>query len=229
MVRNRNKMALYEVINRAKTQPVEAIGSEKSKADDVKKPAPKPVEPKKPTKSVWSSRPRMVSLLQGRIELSIPYQLAIAILLGVLLLLQIAFWFGQVSGKKIATAGAGIDLAPAARVEAQPRTPAVDTTLSDVPAGVTIAPSGSNHIVIQQFGVRRDLEPVMNYFSGKGVECLIIEYNGKQFLVTKNRYNRANGNKVLEKVKNIGAGYRAPTGFESFAPRLFSDAYLKKF
>ena len=229
MVRNRSKKALYEVINRATAQPVEPKGSDKGKVADVKKPTEKPAEPKKPTKSVWSSRPRMVSLLQGKLEVSIPYQLAVAILLGILLVVLIAFRFGQISGKKIAAASMGIDLMPAAEVDSSPRAPVVDTAVSDVPAGVELAPSGSNHIVIQQFGVRRDLEPVMNYFSDNGIECLIISHNGKQFLVTKGRYNRADGNRVLEKIKDVGAGYRAPTGYESFAQRLFSDAYLKKF
>ena len=231
MVRNRNKMALYEVINRANAQPAEPKGSDKDKAGEAKKAAKRPAKAKRPTKSVWSGRPRMLSLLQGRVEISIPYQLAVAILLGVLLVVLVAFRLGQFSGKKIAAAGMGVDLSPVTAVDSSPATPAIDEALRDaeVPAGIITAPSGSNHIVIQEFGKRRDLVPVMNYFSDNGIECLIIEHSGKYFLVTKNRYNRTEGNKALEKIKETGAGYKAPTGFESFAPRLFSDAYLKKF
>ena len=231
MVRNRGKMALYEVLNRAKAKAEESQASDKATAADGEKPA----KAEKPMKSVWSGRPKLVSVSPGRVEFSIPYQLAIAIVLGVLLVVLISFRFGQVSGKKIAQAGVGTDFSPVAEVEDSLPAFTDDTVFGDPGVSGTnvFVPSG-NHIVIQQYNVGRDLRPVRRHFEDNGIDCAIVESSGKYLLITKNSYDNparvgTNGYKALRKIREVGAEYKAPTGYESFAPKLFSDAYGKKF
>ena len=99
---------------------------------------------------------------------------------------------------------------------------------------VTAKTGGGHRIVIQQFHKKKDLEQVQTYFLGYGIQT-IIEQRGPQFLLlTKDTYENpqragTDGAAALKRIKEIGAGYEAPSGYESFAPRLFSDAYAEKY
>ena len=98
----------------------------------------------------------------------------------------------------------------------------------------TVAKSKGDHIIIiATYSQKRDLEPVQKYYKQNGVETEIQYRGGYYFLITKNRYastkrTGSDGFYALEKMKQIGAGYRAPTGYETFGSRPFQDAYGRK-
>ena len=87
--------------------------------------------------------------------------------------------------------------------------------------------------MLAQYHSSRDLEPVQKYFADNGIDLVIENRESGFFLVTKNRYDNpakagTDGAAVKKKIADIGAGYKAPQGYESFAPKLFSDAYGEK-
>ncbi|HPD47737.1 MAG TPA: hypothetical protein P5279_13825 [Anaerohalosphaeraceae bacterium] len=103
----------------------------------------------------------------------------------------------------------------------------------------TSQPQGTNVIVIQVYKQRRDLEPVKEHFARYGVETEIVRRGSYFFLVTKQLYHRCSvdstkfnekydGDVARKKIQEIGAKYKAPPGYESFAAHLFSDAYAEK-
>jgi len=94
-------------------------------------------------------------------------------------------------------------------------------------------PKGDHIILIATYAQKRDLEPVQKYYKQNGVETEIQYRGGYYFLITKSRYastirTGSDGFYALEKIKQIGAGYRAPTGYETFGSRPFQDAYGRK-
>ena len=123
-----------------------------------------------------------------------------------------------------------------------------DTEVVEVPVApvklvetkvVPAAPQGNNVIVIQAYFKSRDLVPVQEHFAGHGVETEIIERRSFSFLVTKVRYHsfsldhdsfdpNRDGDVAKRKIKEIGAKYKAPAGYESFRPNLFQGAYGEK-
>jgi hypothetical protein len=67
-----------------------------------------------------------------------------------------------------------------------------------------------------------------------GVATEIIEKNNWYYLVTKNKYDNpekagTDGYLAKQKIIEIGSGYKAPVGFESFGPKPFSDAFGMRF
>ena len=104
MARKRGKKALYEVMSKARNKPGYGRTLEKM---SPKKPVEKKDEPATNQKSAadvetsraaakWWRKPRIVQFNVGRIEFSMPYQLAVALVLGFVLLILAAFWIGQV-------------------------------------------------------------------------------------------------------------------------------------
>ena len=100
-----------------------------------------------------------------------------------------------------------------------------------------VASNKTNWIVIQQYQVARDLEPVKEYFAKHGIETKIVSRlsRGRQmfFLVTAEMFENtvragSDGYEVLQRIRKLGAGYKAPPQYESFAPHLFGDAYGEK-
>ena len=94
--------------------------------------------------------------------------------------------------------------------------------------------TANNRIVIQTFHRKDDLIPVQQYYAGHGIVTEIRVISGRFYLVTENKYeNPANpgtdGNKARQTIRTLGADYKAPEGFESFAPNLFGDAFGMKF
>ncbi|MGA2173103.1 MAG: hypothetical protein ABSG82_08885 [Sedimentisphaerales bacterium] len=207
----------------------------------------------------WVRKPSVVQFNAGRIEFSMPYQLSIAVLLGAALLIVIAFRLGERFGSPSASsrqAGPAatkqaikpIDSIDSARDRSaqskpEPKQAAVSkaapaTTVatdagkqaSSPPAGQT----GRNRIVIQTYQVRSHLEPVKEYFDKLGVATEIIEKNSWYYLVTKNRYDNidkagSEGFLAKQKIVELGAGYKAPAGYETFGPKPFNDAFGMRF
>ena len=237
-MRYRRKKALYEVISKARPKPGPGRAADKLQPETVGK--DEPAMEKSATSapdwvSQWRKKPKIVQFNSGRIELSMPYQLAIALLLGVVLLILVAFRAGEYSGR------AGQQSAPQGPATArsdEATTPSPTKIKPDITGtpkqpGAPAEPKGDHRIVIQQFHRNRDLEHVQRYFLANGIETVIEKRGTQYFLLTKDAYENpkhagTDGAAALRRIKQIGAGYKAPQGYESFAKSLFSDAYGEK-
>jgi hypothetical protein len=253
MARKRGKKALYEVMSKARNKPGYGRTLEKM---SPKKPVEKKDEPATNQKSAadvetskaaakcWR-KPRIVQFNVGRIEFSMPYQLAVALLLGLILLVLAVYRLGQfsyVAGQR--TAESGVETQKVDRQEPverevadimEPVTPVEDSILLNKEEVEPVKPisTGNNVIVLVEFGTRVDLEPVQAHFAKYGIETEIVMENGRYFLQTKNRYDNprtvgTDGYKALQEIVKVGATYKAPPNYEPFTQHLFSDAYGKK-
>ena len=239
MVRNRKKKALYEVISRT--------GSKSSYDRLLRQPHPgepgkgKPVasEPATLSRGVskWPRRPRIVQFNAGRIEISMPYQVAIALVLGIILLLLVFFRLGQIT--YLSSEGiSGADVEMPQTVEkvvpeasAEPPQPLEPASAEKIEA---VRTEGNNRIVIQTYQFRAQLEPVRQYFAQFGIETEIRKIDGWYYLVTRERYENpeklgTDGYLVKQKIIDLGAKYKAPPGYETFGTKPFHDAYGMRF
>jgi len=121
-------------------------------------------------------------------------------------------------------------------VESKPPAPAIDTAKPATAENSSAAPvsTGKNRVVIQMYQVRSHLEPAKEYFDKMGVATEILEKNNWYYLVTKNKYDNpdkagTNGFLAKQKIIELGAGYKAPPGNETFGPKPFSDAFGMRF
>ena len=256
MIHNTKKKALYEVISRAGSRP----GYEQLHPDDTAGENPPTDTGTSPNVVRWVRKPSVVQFNAGRIEFSVPYQVGIAVVLGVLLAAVVLFRLGErVGSREVATkapaaakpvvnTSAGSTSSPQAgsgqvkSVLPKPvtqDTPAVkqptaqDTSVASVAAAQPTS-TGRNRIVLKIYQVRSHLEPAKEYFDKMGVATEIIEKNNWYYLVTKNKYDNpekagTDGNLAKQKIIEIGSGYKAPVGFESFGPKPFSDAFGMRF
>jgi hypothetical protein len=255
MARKRGKMALYEVMSKARARSDAAKTVEplkpKKKPEKVKAPLAKepeslePVAAEPQVATKWRKKPRIVQYNLGRIEFSIPYQLAITVGLALLLLFLLAFRFGQYSGRAAKTPAAEQPVSSAADGNrarlpglANPETirpPAGNagrTATNREPAPETQV--GKNVIVLAQYKARSHLVPVRDYFGRNGIPTEIVSDGTWYFLQTVQRFveNPSNegteGYKLIQKIADIGKSYKAPQSLETFAPNYFNDAYGKK-
>jgi hypothetical protein len=224
-MRNRKKKALYEVISstRSKTSYEQlhsqqapgaaSMGDESATTPDVIQ---------------WVRKPRLLQFNAGRIEFSIPYQVGVAAPLGAILVVLLAFRLGERLGSR------GV-AAPAAKQASVNRPSEQPPKAAEAgPARTETRQTGNNRIVIQMFQVKAHLEPVMAYFDKMGVETEIITRNNWYYLVTKNKYDNpdkpgSDGYLAKQKIIEIGAGYKAPPGYETFGAKPFSGAFGMKF
>ena len=241
MVGKRKKKSLYEVIGKTESrsdygetsEPLYPEGAVKDKSIAEDSDA---LVSERATK--WPRKPKVIQFNAGRIELSMPYQLATALLLGIVLMVLVVFRLGQnVSKQKIPDSAA--------------ETPRSITSIKNLAEPVTRRPGpeknisrgakearpanlkDDHYIVITQYRTIRDLRPVQEHFAANGIETVIEKGGGWFFLVTKNTYENprragTDGAAALKRVVAVGARYKAPQNYESFAPKLFSDAYGKK-
>lgn len=240
MVRRRGKKALYEVIAKSRLKSGYSKTLEQQKEEKPGEDQPNLAEDTAASKPDvmrnWPWRPRIVQLNAGRVEFSIPYQLLIALLLGLLLLFLVVFRLGQNTGSpKSADAETG----NREIVQAVPNAPAAkkSVTAAKIQSAAkktdAVKSKGNNRIVITQYSWQRDLLPVQKHFAAYGIETVIEKRSSGFFLLTKNTYENpqragSNGYAVRQKIVKAGAKYKAPENYESFAPRLFSDAYGEK-
>lgn len=255
MARNRRKKALYEVIGKTQLKSsYDRTLEQLHPAEPGKEPTAEDSTTQVPeTITRWPRRPKIVQFNAGRIELSMPYQLAIALLLGVVLSVLVVFRLGQnLSAQKAADSAAEIPKS-AQKVTEQAVagiTQTVDTTqtagttqtprvIREVPRSVKkIEPAKSksnNVIVLVEYKARADLVPVQKHFAQYGIETEIVMENGRYFLITKDRYENpakpgTDGYNAKQRIIEVGAKYKgkAPKGYETFAPHFFKDAYGKK-
>jgi hypothetical protein len=191
--------------------------------------------------AIWTKKRKMVQLDADRIDISITYQLAGAVVLGLVLVLLVVFRLGQNSGERQVSSTAEKVTKPAVPAKVVPKveTPVVKQPVVEAvkkpepPKPAASQSTGDNRIVLAQYHSSRDLEPVQKYFADNGIDLVIEKRESGFFLVTKNLYDNpakagADGAAVKKKITEVGAGYKAPQGYESFAPKLFSDAYGEK-
>jgi hypothetical protein len=228
MVRNAKRKALYEAIISARSKPVyEQVPQKPAQPETTEKTGP--VNEALPTSAMWVNRLKYVQANAGRIEFSMPYQVGIAVVLGLILALLLIFRLGQWSGGRAVSKSATAAKQPA---KADPG------IVRQAATAATTASAGKNRIVIKVFQVRTQLEPVKEYFDRMGVATEILERNGWYYLVTKNKYESiekpgSDGYQAKQKIAELGAGYKAPAGYETFRNAgktgAFSDAFGMKF
>ncbi len=245
-------MSLYEVIGKSASRSryskiVEKLHRLKTVSDE---PPTEEAEIQMPEKKVeWPRRPKIVQFNTGRVEFSMPYQLAIAVLLGIILLLLVVFRLGQRAGNsQITSFSASRQNVKGGPIKAKAETPTADIDKSAISAGKTDWKDGllntkaaaplttDNVIVLVEYKAKADLVPVQEHFANYGIETEIIIENGRYFLITKERYEKnpdkpgTAGYRAKQKIIKVGAQYRnkAPKGYETFAPHFFKDAYGKK-
>ena len=273
MARKRGKKALYEVMSKARAKPgfgktlkqMRQKKSDEKQAEPVKEslPAKKRIPVKKQGLAVDSAadietskdaakfwrKPRVVQFNVGRIEFSMPYQLAIALVLGFILIILAAFRFGQyITGQRATSTTENMQPVKVNKEKpieqnladaVEPLTPTEDSILREIEEvkpieSLTPKSTGNNFIVLQEWGAHADLVPVRDHFTEYGIETEIVMKNGRYFLLTKDRYDNnprtpgTDGYKALQEIIKVGAKYKAPPNHEPFAQHLFSDAYGMK-
>jgi Na+-transporting methylmalonyl-CoA/oxaloacetate decarboxylase gamma subunit len=260
MAHNREKKALYEVMSKAAwpkpryDKALEPLHQEKTGED--KQTATRFSIPLHKRAANWLNRPRIVQFNAGRIEISMPYQLAIALLLGLVLLVLVVFRLGQITYRSSQKATGPAAKMPESVQKAAPLVTAERAVAGKVTAVVApqkaapaeektpvppviqkvepVKPKGDNRIVIQSYQLRADLEPVKQYFAQFGIETEIIKISDWYYLVTKDKYENpakpgTDGYLAKQKIIELGAKYKAPPGSEAFGSQPFRDAYGKKF
>ncbi len=240
MARNRRKMSPYEVIGQSRSKSsfgktLKKLPPEKS--DSGERATAESAMPASERATHWLGKPKLVQFNAGRIEISLPYPLAIAVLLGIILLFLVALWLGEtgylsrtritnsartvLQGRRTAAGGGMVGSDENERISPD--------------AGKTVTGTGNNRVVIQTFDKRADLEQVQYHFAEGGIETEIKKIGDTFYLRTVDKYEKApkiegtDGYAALQRIIKWGARYEAPQGYESFASNLFSDAYGKKF
>jgi len=239
MARNREKKALYEVIGQTlKSQsdgaPEDKLHPDYMEDEQIEHGAAK-LQPQKLGR--WVNKPKIAQFNFGRIEMSISYPLAIALLLGLILLLLVAFRLGQMSASGKADSTAMLKNTQRAKFEpvvSSSQSKEKEQTSSFPPKFESVTTGGDNRIVIQTYQVRTDLHPVRQYFAKFGIETEIIKLGDWYYLVTVNKYDNpekpgTDGYAAKQKIIELGADYKAPAGYETFGSKPFRDAYGKKF
>ncbi len=241
MAHRERKKSLYEVIGKGKFKPFSSKSLEKKSKEIYTELEPAEERPVKSPKgeSQWPSRPKMLQFLNGRLETSVPYTVVIAFGLSCILLFLVFFRLGQLYEQKTRIPEAARTDLNLRNIQ-EPQTKTEETIVegsgaiydtTQMQADSEQAEGGSNHIVIMQYHSQKDLEPAKKYFDENGIETEIEQRGDLYFLVTKkDTYNNPNkegtdGFAAKQKIKQIGAGYEAPPGFEKF---VFKDPYGEK-
>jgi hypothetical protein len=257
MVRYHKRISLYEVMTKAGHKLSYDKNLEKVHPDQPppqqspptppqqqSSPAPLPqqISPTPPPQKfdAWPTKPKPFQLNAGRIEISLPYQIAIAVPFVVILLLLMAYRLGQYTSSHASDSDASLDNAAGKKsqvssnsvtiVSQTAQQPKVTATQAPLPADQT----GNNRIVIQTYKLRSHLEPVKQYFAQFGIATEILQVGDWYYLVTKNKYDNpqkpgTSGFYARQKIIELGANYKAPPGFEPFGDKPFSDAFGMKF
>jgi hypothetical protein len=249
MARNRGKKALYEVMSKARVKPEHGKIVEHPQPQKPVEEVPvirhkEPAGIPKSTAKLWR-KPRIIQLNAGRIEFSMPYQIAVALLLVFIFIILAAYRLGQSSkpaGRnpmsqlgKATTKIVGEKPAEQAKGNVPQLAAPPENATTKTEAAEPAKPKGNNVIVLVQYDSLPDLAPVQAHFSEYGIETEIVAEKGHYFLQTKERYDNpdkpgTDGYKAKQRIAEVGAKYKgkAPAGYETFAPYYFSDAYGKK-
>jgi len=249
-----------EPVPEMQSEPVAEMLPEAAEASEpaVK---PRPMErlalPIPPGRAQTWLHPRSVQFNEGRIEVSVPYYVGLAVVLAVCVVVLAAYRLGQarsgeqtpVAAERVGTFGGS---SPADVSPRQPNPPAVTV---DQQTNIVPAASGGDHlIVLTPYKTDRDLEPVIEHFARYGIglfalplekgPTLFREYglnpaalpSGTGFLLLTTQLCSnpnvpgSDGEQLKQRIAEVGALYKgkAPQGYEPFAPHYFSDAYGMK-
>ncbi len=148
---------------------------------------PKPVSFSEPAATAGSGqtwlKPKAVQFNAGRIEVSLPYQIGIAVGLFVVLLLLAVFRLGQIDQKSryndVGRASrAGIESTAAAAAGGNATTVEASAPAENGGSENTAAPAptGDNWIVIARSELRNDLVPVRAHFDEHGIRTGIVSF-----------------------------------------------------
>lgn len=116
----------------------------------------------------------------------------------------------------------------------KPQLPAaVQSQLQKKPEPAKAISTGDNAVLIVTYTKKNDLLPVQEYFKANGIETEIIQEGSYYYVITKDRFDTVNkpgteGYRLKQKIKQVGANYKSPAGFERFASKPFQDVYGKK-
>ncbi len=245
-------------------EPVEGRAEVPSAAEERPEPAAvesRPIErvgrPGSPGPGQTWLRPKPVQLNAGRVEISVPYHVAIAIALAVVLLVLVAFKLGQIGRNAPGTVGPVGSAVLADRPGRSTQQNAATAGAGGAELGTPVAPpaaGGRDHwIVLAQYKRRADLDKVVEYFGGHGIalgvmpldeqsrqafadlgfNASVLPSGNDYLLITKDLYDNpqnpgTDGYEMRKRIAELGAKYRAPQGYEPFAPKYFSDAYGMK-
>ena len=236
MARNRRKMSPYEVIGQSRSKS--SFGKTLKKLPPEKSDSGEPATaesamPASGRATHWPGKPKLLQFNAGRIEISLPYPLAIAVFLGFILLFLVALWLGEtgyLKRNRITNSAGTVFNGLRKTVEGGIAGSDENERISpDV--GKAVTGTGSNRIVIQTYDKRADLELVQYHFAEGGIETEIRTVGDTFYLVTTvDKYENpdregTDGYAAKQKIIKWGARYKAPQGYESFVPNLFSDAY----
>jgi hypothetical protein len=242
MARYRKKKALYEVMSKGRLKPcsgekLERLHPQESKKVESVSPSGNTEAPE--GSALWWKRPKLIQLNAGRIEISLPYQYAIAVLLVLILLVLMAFRLGQLD-QRISDSTRQVpnnNQRNPARLTA-PNTEqnfaSIERLSPTVEKAEPAEPTGNNRIVIQTHQVKTHLVPVKRYFDRLGVETEIKQLGNWYYLVTKDTYTNpeikgSEGYLAKQKIIELGAQYKAPPGYEPFGAKSFASAYGMRF
>ena len=191
----------------------------------------------------WWRKPRVVQLNAGRIEFSMPYQIAVVLVLGFIFVILAAYRLGQ-SSYPAEQQGTGQPDSAMQETDSERPTELASSNVmqpSSPPESVTaktevvepVKPTGNNVIVLVQYNSLPDLAPVQAHFYEYGIETEIVTESGRYFLQTKQRYDNpatagTDGYKAKQRIAEVGKKYKAPAGYDPFSRHYFSDAYGKK-
>ncbi|MHC4755199.1 MAG: hypothetical protein ACYTBP_08650 [Planctomycetota bacterium] len=229
MVRNYRRKALYEVISKNSSKHKVVNLSHPPKTQEY--PVDIPDEHVE-GETHWPRKPKLVQVNAGKIEITVPWQFAVACTLGLVALFLVVFRLGQISYQKGLVFRSDQEIGQSGSDMAGTTDPFGNMTPPGNESKASV-PLKGNRIVIQQHKRRMDLEPVQDHFAQYGIETFIEQRGDRFFLLTKETYDNPkikgnDGYAAKQRITEIGAKYKAPPGRESFAPKLFSDAYGEK-
>ena len=238
MARDRKKLSMYEVMGKSQLKVSYSKALKKPQPEKGDSDAQTPSETPLPTAgraTYWPRKPKLVQFNAGRIEISLPYPIAIAVLLGIILLFLVALWLGEVGyfSREGISPGSVFNKLGGEGLTGRREGTDIEGIPSDTIKGTDR--SGNNRIVIQTYDKRADLELVQYHFAEGGIETEIYQRGMVFYLITVNSYKSdpsrpgTDGYAALQQIIKWGARYKAPQGYESFAPNLFKDAYGMKF
>jgi len=204
----------------------------------------------------WRLKP--VQLNAGRVEIAVPYRIGVVVVLAVLLVILAAFRTGQkhpgARAKAAASAKAPTRATPQNPVpEAATTKPSQSNAAPAASSGTEPARKEGDHwIVLARHRNEADLAPVVEHFKKNDIELRIYQLeptrkwfsenglnaavlpSGDGYLLTT-RYLYGNPDKpgtdgfdMKQKIRIVGATYKAPPGREPFATKQFDSAYGMK-
>jgi hypothetical protein len=252
--RDRGKKALYEVMSQTRQKTGEA--------DTIERLHPLTTDQDKPVQTIehntvvtepktaipWWKKPRIVQFNAGRIELSIPYQIAVAVAMGLILVLLLSFRLGQysaptpkqttpktASGNSATRTGGTNTNTNRSGGTTTPSGTAGSTSTGSGTTGTAAGSAGGNVLVLARYRAKPDLEAARQYFEQNGIPTeIILKNDNMYYLRTTTRFVEDPGRPgtagydLKMKIADLGKKYIAPVGYETFKPHLFDDAYGEK-